>query len=449
MELLCVAVRVAALGPVQQDQQAKYQRRRVAVQRVLRLEGFRYLRARLGTEDLLARNPAVVVDQRGPRFHQLHRERWIPSVNVQQVEALVPVKATREGCARGRRRQQATRRRRLRNHDVVVVQHEVVGVRRTPVHEARAVIVPDATQELRRDLARVLALPRRVLGQVKRVAEARFIRRAVRLERGAQRGTVQPRAARRLLRIKEHVVRKVARVRALQGVEHRTRVGVIRQLQHLGCRRQLVHRRGALGQLSELMVQLRDKELGAAPEARRLCTHCRKCLSRRVSHGPIVGVRLGAQGKRAYVRVRAMHARGVGDERRVALLRAEVEERAQRSRMRAVKHRAAHTNGPVSGRVGRVPRLDKRRLDLVVECAVDNLLLAKRAPIMIRPRERIDTIHVRSLVPPHAVMLVARNAEPRQTSQHGVGHARPHPKEELRPVGAPQRREVFVHGLSG
>jgi len=119
---------------------------------------------RLLAEDLLPRDPAVLVGQLHPAAEDVEAEVVVPRADESEVEALVPVEAPREEAAAWRRREELRRVRRL---DVGRRPARSVGVgvpllRVRAVDERRAVEVADAADEVGRDGARERLLP---LGQ--------------------------------------------------------------------------------------------------------------------------------------------------------------------------------------------------------------------------------------------------------------------------------------------
>ena len=84
---------------VQHGVEAKNQRGRICMLRILRLELPRHLATCLLTKNLLTRDPSVLVHQVRPRPEDHGSQFGVPSTNVEQMEAFVPVKAAREEAA--------------------------------------------------------------------------------------------------------------------------------------------------------------------------------------------------------------------------------------------------------------------------------------------------------------------------------------------------------------
>lgn len=75
--------------------------RGICVVRVLDLELGGYLAPRLGAQDLLSRNPSVVVHQGEPAAHDFHGKVGVPVQDEKEVEAFIPQEAAgKEGPGR-------------------------------------------------------------------------------------------------------------------------------------------------------------------------------------------------------------------------------------------------------------------------------------------------------------------------------------------------------------
>lgn len=127
-------------------------------------EGGTHSTPRLLAEDLLPRDPPVLIGQLHPAAEDLEAEVVVPRADEREVEALVPVEPAREEAPTRRRREQLHRLGRLRvgRRPTRGVALGVPLLRVCAVDEGRAVEVADAADEVGRDGARERLLP---LGQ--------------------------------------------------------------------------------------------------------------------------------------------------------------------------------------------------------------------------------------------------------------------------------------------